>query len=94
MGQTKGRAKHRKEFRFYKEDLDHLENLREQGESDTDVIRRCLRLASTIGFAQESAQTFLVRDQEGNVVFAGSFQDFYLDYFLPYAMTLDFLMEK
>lgn len=78
------KASHRKQFRFYDEDIELIERLRRVGESDASVIRRCLK--QTAVMAQKEGQqvlplyrqTLCSYDPTGHeLLFEGSFEQFY-----------------
>lgn len=81
-------AHHRRQYRFYDEDVERIEELRQPGESDTDVIRRCLKVMSehekecqhNLGEDEEALhqRTLKSYDPGGQeLLFEGSFDDFY-----------------
>jgi hypothetical protein len=81
---SNSKASHRRQFRFYDEDIKLIELLREGSESDTAVVRRCLKQAALSIGREEPNSSPLYRqllrsyDPTGQeLLYEGSFDDFY-----------------
>lgn len=78
------KASHRRQFRFYNEDIELIKALRKGNESDTSVVRRCLKQMELLNRREDFRdlplyrQTLCSYDPTGQeLLFQGSFDEFY-----------------
>ncbi len=90
MAKNSNQAIHRRQYRFYAEDVQRIESLKQPGESETDVIRRCLRMASELSEGNNESQVPLYRQTLRSYepggdekLYEGSFDEFYSQEYLP-----------